>query len=282
MRIRARCAGFSTSSTGSCSSRVGPSCTPQVTPADGTEAFRSPCEPEPYDFVTLTLRVGKNQAVRTSVVIAERAGRIDMDLRASDEWFDWYRAEIELIDKPLHYFFEVATANGVFRYDRLGVMLSDRETVCFQITPGFHTPDWAKGAVMYQIFVDRFCNGDPTNDVQTGEYYYIDRPTKEVTDWGRAPEACDVQEFYGGDLAGVIKKLDYLRRLGIEVIATNDVHFLRESDGEAHDILLCLGTGKKVADKDRVTAVAITRTKAKKVGKAKDQQLEEDLDADES
>ena len=196
---------------------------PEAVFADGTEAFRSPCEPEPYDFVTLTLRVGKNQAVRTSVVITERAGRIDMDLRASDAWFDWYRAEIELIDKPLHYFFEVATANGVFRYDRLGVMLSDRETVCFQITPGFHTPDWAKGAVMYQIFVDRFCNGDPTNDVQTGEYYYIDRPTKEVTDWGRAPEACDVQEFYGGDLAGVIKKLDYLRRLGIEVIYLNPI-----------------------------------------------------------
>ncbi len=87
---------------------------PEAVFADGTEAFRSPCEPEPYDFVTLTLRVGKNQAVRTSVVIAERAGRIDMDLRASDAWFDWYRAEIELIDKPLHYFFEVATANGVF------------------------------------------------------------------------------------------------------------------------------------------------------------------------
>ena len=35
----------------------------------------------------------------------------------------------------------------------------------FQIMPGFSTPDWAKGAVMYQIFVDRFCNGDKKNDV---------------------------------------------------------------------------------------------------------------------
>lgn len=35
----------------------------------------------------------------------------------------------------------------------------------FVITPGFHVPEWAKGALMYQIFVDRFNNGDPTNDV---------------------------------------------------------------------------------------------------------------------
>ena len=33
--------------------------------------------------------------------------------------------------------------------------------------------DWAKGAVMYQIYTDRFYNGDPSNDVETREYYYI-------------------------------------------------------------------------------------------------------------
>ena len=41
------------------------------------------------------------------------------------------------------------------------------------IQPGFSTPEWAKGAVMYQIFVDRFYNGDPTNDVEDREYIYI-------------------------------------------------------------------------------------------------------------
>ncbi len=34
-------------------------------------------------------------------------------------------------------------------------------------------PDWAKGAVMYQIFMDRFCNGDASNDVLDREYVYI-------------------------------------------------------------------------------------------------------------
>ena len=196
---------------------------PEAVHSDGTEMFRSPCEPEAYDTVTLTLRVGRDQAERAVVVISERARSIEMVCSHSDERFDWFTAPVELIDRPMHYYFEVVTPECTYRYDRLGLMQSQRDTTPFVITPGFHTPDWAKGAVMYQIFVDRFCNGDPTNDVQTGEYYYIDRPTKEVTDWGRAPEACDVQEFYGGDLAGVIKKLDYLRRLGIEVIYLNPI-----------------------------------------------------------
>ena len=37
----------------------------------------------------------------------------------------------------------------------------------FVMAPGFSTPDWAKGAVIYQIYTDRFYNGDPENDVET-------------------------------------------------------------------------------------------------------------------
>lgn len=50
-------------------------------------------------------------------------------------------------------------------------------------------------------------------------------------------------------IAGV---MEISKELGIKVIATNDVHFLRESDGEAHDILLCIGTGKKASERKRL------------------------------
>ena len=74
---------------------------------------------------------------------------------------------------------------------------------------------------MYQIYTDRFCNGDPTNDVQTGEYFYIGDQVQKVEDWYRYPQPMDVREFYGGDLQGVINKLDYLQSLGVEVIYCN-------------------------------------------------------------
>ena len=91
----------------------------------------------------------------------------------------------------------------------------------FRIVPGFSTPDWAKGAVMYQIYTDRFYDGDPSNNVEDNEYYYIGGYSRKVTDWDKYPDTMGVREFYGGDLQGVIDKLDYLQELGVEVLYFN-------------------------------------------------------------
>lgn len=74
---------------------------------------------------------------------------------------------------------------------------------------------------MYQIFVDRFCNGDPDNDVEDCEYVYIGRPVYRVKNWNQNPSTMDVGCFYGGDLQGVWDKLDYLQSLGVEAIYFN-------------------------------------------------------------
>lgn len=63
-------------------------------------------------------------------------------------------------------------------------------------------PDWAENIVWYQIFPDRFCNGDPSNDP---ENVVLWREHGSVTD----------EECFGGDLAGITDKLDYLQNLGI-------------------------------------------------------------------
>ena len=91
------------------------------------------------------------------------------------------------------------------------------------IAPGFKTPDWAKGAVLYQIFTDRFCNGDPDNDVATGEYYYNGGLVAKVEDWYCPPAPDDTREHYGGDLQGIMDKLDYLEKLGIDGIYLNPI-----------------------------------------------------------
>ena len=76
---------------------------------------------------------------------------------------------------------------------------------------------------MYQIYVDRFYNGDPSNDVETGEYSYIGDISVKVDDWEKIPAVMGVREFYGGDLQGVMDKLDYLQQLGVDVIYLNPV-----------------------------------------------------------
>jgi len=85
-------------------------------------------------------------------------------------------------------------------------------------------PSWARGAVYYQIFIDRFCNGDASNDVATAEYSYNNRyPVIKAQSWNEEINTFDVNHFYGGDLEGVWDKFPYLKELGVEVILFNPI-----------------------------------------------------------
>ena len=74
---------------------------------------------------------------------------------------------------------------------------------------GLSYAGWAKGAVMYQIFVDRFCNGDPSNDVLDDEYVYIGQPVCRVKDWNQVPSPMGRGPFLRRGSEGVWDKLDY-------------------------------------------------------------------------
>lgn len=139
----------------------------------------------------------------------------------SEGLFDYYSVEIRMTEEHFSYYFEIET--GMLRciFDRYGVNQTPRPQYNFEIVPGFSTPDWAKGAVMYQILTDRFYNGDTSNDPLTDEYFYIRTTSQKVDNWEKCPENFSVAEFYGGDLEGVRKKMDYLAELGIEVIYFN-------------------------------------------------------------
>ncbi len=107
---------------------------------------------------------------------------------------------------------------------------------------GFKTPDWMKNGVVYQLFPDRFCNGDTNNDdAETsargaGNFEFI-------TNWSTLPENPEQEqlnpdtypsnaykgdglystEIYGGDLKGIINRMDYLKEVGVSIIYLNPV-----------------------------------------------------------
>ena len=187
--------------------------------ADETLDYRIPEEPDEGDSVVLRFRTGKNNTDHVYCISDE--GKMQMKKTSSDSLFDYYEIQITAGENPLYYYFQAEKDGQVCFYDRLGTDADPKGSHAFCITPGFHTPEWAKGAVMYQIYIDRFCNGDPDNDVTDDEYIYIGCPVQQVKDWNAGPEAMDVGRFYGGDLQGVWDKLDYLQYLGIEVIYFN-------------------------------------------------------------
>jgi len=189
--------------------------------SDETEMFRSPMESDPGDVVTIRFRTAKNNA--DEVFLRHAADRLPLTPEFSRNGFDYYSIQVVVHEEPFDYFFEIRLGRIVCYYDKLGVTRDPNPRYHFRILPGFHTPDWAKGAVMYQIFVDRFNNGDTANDVKTDEYSYLGHHVKKVSDWYQPPESMDVRNFYGGDLEGVIHKLGYLQDLGVQVIYLNPI-----------------------------------------------------------
>ena len=189
--------------------------------ADENEDFRIPSEPDADQQVTLRFRTARGDV--DSVYYVENGQKTEKTLWkvASDQQFDYYECRILVSAVPVSYYFHVVKGRDFCYYNRLGAVDMVQDCFNFRITPGFHVPDWAKGAVIYQIFVDRFCNGDTSNDVETDEYIYIGQPVTKITDWDQNPSAMDVRCFYGGDLQGVWDKLDYLQNLGVEVLYFN-------------------------------------------------------------
>src|SRR5712692_8573180 len=70
-------------------------------------------------------------------------------------------------------------------------------------------PEWAKDVVWYQIFPERFANGDPSND------------PPGVEPWGGTPKT---RNYFGGDLKGITDHLDYLQRLGVSALYLNPIN----------------------------------------------------------
>lgn len=186
---------------------------------DGTEGYVYPPEPKENELVTFRFRTAKDDADRVGLVTS--ADTYVMEKECTQGEFDYYTFETRLGEEPFRYCFEVQSGTEKYYYGRCGISREILEYYNFVVVPGFSTPDWAKGAVMYQIFTDRFYNGDKSNDVETNEYYYIGDYSRRVTNWDKYPANMGVREFYGGDLQGVMDKLDYLQELGVEVVYFN-------------------------------------------------------------
>ena len=189
--------------------------------SDETANYRTPFEPEIGDRVTIKFRTWMDNVDYVFFICGSE--RKQMKKAYSKGVFDYYTYTTEPLAERIHYFFEVRTGNQKCFYNKLGVSKDLQEYNSFEIAPGFKTPDWAKGAIMYQIYTDRFCNGDTSNDVEDREYIYINEGVRRVRDWNRLPEPMDVRDFYGGDLKGIWDKLDYLQDLGVEVLYLNPI-----------------------------------------------------------
>ena len=198
--------------------------------SDETPSYRFPSEPDRGDTVTVRLRTAKDCAARVVVLFESLNVGAMMVKTRSDKYFDYFETGIVCNDSEVIYRFLIECKDGIrIAFDKNGCRWTETGfpefnlAYAFRFTPGFHVPAWAKGAVQYQIFTDRFCNGDPSNDVTDNEYYYTVGHAKHVQDWSALPTDTDIRSFYGGDLQGIMDKLDYLQEMGIDALYLNPI-----------------------------------------------------------
>ena len=190
--------------------------------SDESEEYVSYTSKNTGDIVTMMIRTGKNNIDSANIII--NGTKEPMEKAESEECFDFYSIDYKIESTaPISYYFSLDKDGREYFYNKQGLVLNINNDYNFMLIPEFKTPDWAKGAVMYQIYVDRFYNGDKTNDVKDNEYAYLGVTSKQVKDWSAPVENLDVCNFYGGDLQGVIDKMDYLSDLGVDVIYFNPI-----------------------------------------------------------
>lgn len=141
--------------------------------------------------------------------------RLEMSCYARDNMFDYFecRLKAEKVICYLNYYFEICNGNDVFWMNFHGIVNSTPSSGFFKHQYSnegdiFRIPQWVNEAVVYQIFPERFCNGDFSND------------PADIKKWGSEPTRMN---FMGGDLRGIIEKVNYLKNLGINTLYLNPV-----------------------------------------------------------
>jgi len=189
--------------------------------ADGTDAYRKYTPDGDGWQVWLRFRTARDNAESVRLITDKTS--MPMSKQSSDRLFDYYEIRVRYPDCGSSYYFEAASGKTHAYYNKQGVLSAPSDYYDFVFRPQIRTPDWAKGAIFYQLFVDRFRNGDPSNDIVDSEYSYLHQRVWLEKDWDSWPKTRDVCHFYGGDLQGVLDRLDYLQGLGVEVLYLNPI-----------------------------------------------------------
>lgn len=198
--------------------------------SDASENFVSNPYPQKGETVTFSLRVLKDNDIRHVFLRSREFGvehLSEMKREADCGSLSYYTVTLPVTDKIFRYQFYLVTDTGVYYYTQFRITdYIPAEDADFLLLVGYDAPAWVRDTVFYQIFPDRFCNGNTELDVKTGEYSYQGFETRPVADWNEPAKEYEEGrnlDFHNGDLYGIIEKLDYLQELGINGIYLNPI-----------------------------------------------------------
>ncbi len=193
----------------------------------------------------------------TSTIDGGEENQVKMIPDEADAVFQYYQVILDVpADARIRFFFCYADGDSLFYASSKGFgreRPAPKEMFEYtdEVIKPFFTPEWAKNGIFYQIFPERFRNGDKSNDQDfsepyyegvtklpssgktNGEYFHFVSQWENTTGLSRSPYRTDGKpdyySFYGGDIAGVMEKLPYLADLGITIIYFNPLNEARSN-----------------------------------------------------
>jgi alpha-glucosidase len=197
--------------------------------SDGSSLFVSNLNPKLNDEVTVKIRVFSDanvEKIMISTLINGEERTFKMEYECTEDFFDYYSVKLKILHHTTQYHFLLVKDGKVWLYNQRGL---DRHFSLkqwqFTILAESKLPEWIHDSVFYQIFPDRFYNGDTSNDVYDGEYEKNGFRTK-AKQWSDKPSLYRENgnlDFFGGDLDGIVQKLDYLKDLGVTAVYINPI-----------------------------------------------------------
>jgi len=151
-----------------------------------------------------------------------------MTLTERRDSYDIFSGTFSLSTPGLYfYYFRVITPGNTFRLFKTGNDTNMEAGDCWQVScipADFTTPDWAKGATIYQVFPDRFCKDGQCDLTEKLEPYTVHKNWDEEVDWQPTPEGKVLNnDFYGGNFKGITSKLPYIASLGVTILYLNPI-----------------------------------------------------------
>ena len=187
----------------------------------------------PDQKCTLNIHIPASvQATAVECIINQENGtllkQVPMTYQMKKGAYDIFRGIFSFEDAGLYfYYFKIATRTGSFRLYKQGDHTNMEAGDCWQVScipSDFTTPDWAKGATMYQIFPDRFHKAGKVDLTGKLEPYTVHQDWNEEVDWRPNQEGVILNnDFYGGNFRGIAEKMDYIASLGVTILYLNPI-----------------------------------------------------------
>lgn len=202
---------------------------------DSSELYLSDVTPRIGDVIEARIRVPAAADLRAVYLRSRPDGewkRIRMEKSATVGLYVWWAADLPITMRHNNYCFKFLTSSQSFYFNQFGLSPVDSpDWFNFTVLGDYDAPAWVREQVFYQIFPERFANGDPSNDRQTGDPTLSGRPALQRA-WGELPrpfaESGNV-DYFGGDLPGIRQRLDHLTELGVTAVYLNPI-FAAESN----------------------------------------------------